>query len=328
MGLLSRLLGKKDDAAKSSSVSATPKSYEYDGPKMPQKPLTPREIEEMHAKLFPEKHKPVEPEPWWPLYDPESGKPLFPESLEDKFSAIPTDQPESPLFRLPPEVRAQIWSYAMGSQKLYLSSKKGRLVQAEKMNEFKWWPKRVLLHVPMICRAAYLESISCLYSKNTFCFGFGPDGTKVPLTSIDTLLPPQHIASIQHLEVGWHFIRGYTQYYDSHPQAWDISIVVCGPEGDEVWRDFCSKVVQLPNLKTLKIVVWTSGDRRAEFKGLEKETLAPLQQMKHLKEFNIFLPWPQDDKTLWKDAPFRISRKFEDRRTYGVSIPKYYNKGE
>ncbi|KAH7268120.1 hypothetical protein MRS44_011595 [Fusarium solani] len=323
MGLLSRLLGKKDAAAATSTDSTTPKPYEYDGPKIPQKPLTPREIEEMHAQLFPAKHEPVEPEPWWPLYDPESGKPLYEISLEDKFSATPADQPQSPLFRLPPEVRAQIWSYAMGSQKLYLTSKNERLIQAEKMNEFKWWPKRGLLNVPMICRAAYLESISCLYSNNTFCIGFGSNDIKVPLTSIDTLLPPQHIAAIQHLEVGWHFIRGYTQYYDSHPQAWDFSIVICSPDSDQVWNEFCAKMAQLSNLKTLKIVVWTSGDRRAEFKTLEKDTLAPLKQMKHLKDFNIFLPWPQDDKTLWQDAPFSISRRFEDRSTYGVSIPKY-----
>ncbi|KAJ4320269.1 hypothetical protein N0V84_005967 [Fusarium piperis] len=290
---------------------------------MPQKPLTPREIEEMHAELFPEKHQPVEPEPWNPLYDPESGKPLFPVSLEDKFSAILTHQPKSPLFRLPPEIRTQIWSYAMGSRKLYLTSKKERLVQAEKMNEFKWWPKQGLLNVPMVCKAAYLESISCLYSSNTFCFGFGSQGTKAPLTSIDTLLPSQHIAAIKHLEVGWHFIRGYTQYYDSHPQAWDISIVICTPDDDQVWYGFCFKMARLSNLKTLKIVVWTSGERRAEFQSLEKETLAPLQEMKHLEDFSVFLPWPQDDKTLWQDAPFSISRRFEDRSRYGVSIPEY-----
>jgi hypothetical protein len=55
MGLLSRLLGKKDAAAATSTDSTTPKPYEYDGPKIPQKPLTPREIEEMHAQLFPTK---------------------------------------------------------------------------------------------------------------------------------------------------------------------------------------------------------------------------------------------------------------------------------
>lgn len=175
----------------------------------------------------------------------------------------------------------------------------------------------------ILITTSYLESISCLYSNNTFCIGFGSNDNKVPLTSIDTLLPPQHIAAIQHLEVGWHFIRGYTQYYDSHPQAWDFSIVICSPDSDQVWNEFCAKMAQLSNLKTLKIVVWTSGDQRAEFKTLEKDTLAPLKQMKHLKDFNIFLPWPQDDKTLWQDAPFSISRRFEDRSTYGVSIPKY-----
>lgn len=170
---------------------------------------------------------------------------------------------------------------------------------------------------------SYLESISCLYSNNTFCFGFGSEGTKVPLISIYTLLPPQHIAAIKHLEVGWHFIRGYTQYYDSHPQVWDISVVICTPDDDQIWHDCCARMARLPMLKTLKIVVWTSGERRSEFESLEKEMLAPLQEMKHLDDLGIFLPWQQDDDTLWKGSPFSISRRFEDRSTYGVCIPRF-----
>ncbi|KAJ3458962.1 hypothetical protein MRS44_015035 [Fusarium solani] len=128
MDFLRRLLGRRDDSDSTSSPStSTAKSYEYAGPKLPQKPLTPREIEEMHAKLFPEKHQPVVSEPLKPLFDPETGKPLFPVSLEDKFSGVQTDQPQSLLFRLPPEVRIQIWRYAMGGQKIYLTAKKGRL---------------------------------------------------------------------------------------------------------------------------------------------------------------------------------------------------------
>ncbi|KAM6514038.1 hypothetical protein FALCPG4_015218 [Fusarium falciforme] len=324
MDLLRRLLGRGDGSGSRSSASAsTAQPYQYAGPKMPQKPLTPREIEEMHAKLFPEKHQPIVVESPKPLYDPETGKPLFPLSLEDKFSAVSTDQPQSILFRLPPEVRIQIWSYAMGGQKLYLTTKKGRLAQAEKMGEYKWWPKWWLLNVPMVCRAAYLESISCLYSQNTFCVGFGSEGTKAPLISIDTLLPPQHSASIRHLEVGWHFTRGYSQYFDSHPQAWDFSIVICAPEDDQAWLDFCAKLPQFPSLKTLKIMVWTSGAQRTQFKALEKDTLAPLQELKHLEDFQIFLPWKQDDRSLWRDALFKVSRRFKDRSTYGVSIPQW-----
>lgn len=157
MGLFNRLFGKGDGATSESTDSAsttTAKPYKYEGPKMPQKPLTPREIEEMHAKSFPEQQEPVESKPWGPLYDSESGKPLFPVSLEDKFSAAPADQPRSPLFRLPLEVRSQIWSLAMGNRKLYLTSKRESLVQAEKMNEFTWWPKQGLLNVPLVCKAA------------------------------------------------------------------------------------------------------------------------------------------------------------------------------
>ncbi|KAM5344055.1 hypothetical protein ACJ41O_012592 [Fusarium nematophilum] len=319
MGLLRRLFGRPPDVSTSSGpTDSTSKPYKYEGPKIPQKPLTPREIEEMHAKLHPENRDLAVSAPPKPLYDPSSGRPLFPMSLDMKFSATPTHgQEQSSLFSLPREVRLRIWYYAMGSQKLYLTAKDGRLVQADKMNELGWWPKRGLLNLPMVCRAAYIETIACLYSGNTFCVGFGHQGTKLPLTSLETMLPPQHIASIRHVEVGWHFIRGCSQYYDSHPQAWDLSITICAPDGDEVWNEFCAKLTQLSNLKTLKIVVWTSGDLRAQFMALEKDTLAPLMEIDHLEQFSIFLPWLKGHDTAWQDAPFSISRSFEDRRRFG-----------
>lgn len=57
------------------------------------------------------------------------------------------------------------------------------------------------------------------------------------------------------------------------------------------------------------------------FTSKERELLAPLAKIRHLKHFQIILPWKQEDSTLWDDAPFSISREFKNVERFGVSIP-------
>lgn len=166
-----------------------------------------------------------------------------------------------------------------------------------------------------------MESISYLYSNNTFCFGFGQASSKLALTSLDTMLPKQHIACMRHMEIGWHLYGGVSQYYDSHPQAWDISLDVPAPETESLWNKVCAELVKNPHVRTLRIVVWLSGSGRAQLVEKERGMLAPLLAMKHLEQFDVHLPWNQDDPSLWSDAPFRVSRRFKVKEMYGVSIP-------
>lgn len=166
-----------------------------------------------------------------------------------------------------------------------------------------------------------MESISYLYSDNTFCFGFGQASSKSALTSLDTMLPKQHIASMQHIEVGWHLFGGVSQYYDSHSQAWDITLDVPAPETETLWNNVSAELIKLSHLRTLRIVVWTSGDGRAQLVGMERDMLTPLSVMEHLERFDVHLPWKQDDTEMWNDAPFKISRRFRVKDMYGVSIP-------
>lgn len=166
-----------------------------------------------------------------------------------------------------------------------------------------------------------MESISYLYSDNTFCFGFGQASSKLALTSLDTMLPKQHVAAMRHIEVGWHLFGGVSQYYDSHPQAWDITLDVPAPETEALWNNVCAELVKLSHLRTLRIVVWLSGDGRAQFVKMERLMLAPLLAMGHLERFDIYLPWNQDDPSLWNNAPFRVSRRFKVKEMYGVSVP-------
>ncbi|QPC70871.1 hypothetical protein HYE68_001623 [Fusarium pseudograminearum] len=167
----------------------------------------------------------------------------------------------------------------------------------------------------------YVESISSLYSANTFCFGFGQASSKSALMSLSTMLPKQHIPFIKHIEVGWHLYAGVSQYYDSHSQAWDISMDVPAPETETLWNNVCVGLIGMTYLRTLRIVVWLSGDGRARFIEKESDMLAPLVVMRHLQRFDVHLPWKQDDTELWKDAPFRVSRDFRVKEMYGVSIP-------
>ncbi|EWG54962.1 hypothetical protein FVEG_13043 [Fusarium verticillioides 7600] len=314
MDFLNRLLGRTTDT-----------KYKYRGAKLPEKPLTPREIEEMHRKLHPDTHVDNAAEPK-PIFDSRDWNVPYTQSLEEKFSAVGSlqdAQSGSLLFsKLPLEVRTQIWRLVVGNHKVHLTVHHGRLKQSSFESEnYQWLPQRGLLRVPLVCRAAYMESISYLYSDNTFCFGFGQASSKSALTSLDTMLPKQHITSMQHIEVGWHLYAGVSQYYDSHPQAWDITLDVPAPETETLWNNVSAELVKLSHMRTLRIVVWLSGDERGQFVERERDMLAPLLVMGFLERFDVHLPWKQDGAKLWNDAPFTVSRHFRVKVMYGVSIP-------
>jgi hypothetical protein len=330
MDLLNRLLGRKTKA-----------KYKYRGAKLPKEPLTPREIEEMHRKLYPYTHV-DRGEELKSILDTSDWSVPYTRSLEETLPTIDLlyqAQSKSLLFRiLPLEVRMQIWRLVIANHKVHLTAHRGRMKQYVFQSEgYQWLPQRGLLKIPLLCRAAYaflqfdqqaaltllryIESISYLYSDNTFCFGFGQTSYKAALTSLDAILPKQHIASMRHIEVGWHLYAGVSQYYDSHPQAWDTTLDVPAPETEEYWNNVCTEIVKLWHLRTLRIVVWLSGDRRGQFVEREKDMLAPLLVMGHLDRFDIHLPWKQSDPELWNDAPFSVSRRFRVKEMYGVSIP-------
>lgn len=155
MDFLKRLFGRNPDT-----------NCKYRGDKLPREPLTPREIEEMHRKLYPDTHiyNAAQPKEQKPIFDPGDWSVPYTRSLEEKFSASSADsslqkaQSKSLLFsRLPPEVRMQIWRHAIGNHKIHLTVHRGRLRQsAFESNDYKWWPQIGLLRVPLVCRAAYV----------------------------------------------------------------------------------------------------------------------------------------------------------------------------
>ncbi|KAJ8104718.1 hypothetical protein ONZ43_g7716 [Nemania bipapillata] len=283
-------------------------------------PLTPREIEELHRILSP---------------PPPVTKPVTPSSISTRERSprtptnhmLPETQAQSDLFCLPAEVRAQIWRYVIGGRKIYLAVKGGKLVQQGNIQRPYWRHVNGLLNVPLICRTSYLESVNLLYSENTFCFGFGSAGSsKDFFTQADTLLLPQCVAAMTSLEVGFHLSGGYSQYYDSHPQAWDISLEITAPEPLCNWNSVFKALVQMKQLRSLVVVVWASGDRRHEFKAREPELMDIPTRMKGLRKFDVWLPWEEEEEdetgfpqhTDRKSIPYVVKRSFEDRERFGT----------
>lgn len=122
MGLLDRFRSKQgttgnklgDSALKDPKTPAQKQSYTYDGPSLPKKPLTPQEIEELHAKIYPKKHEPEVLKPPRPQFNPQDYNGPLAVALDKKgltaSNQYTYSQSQSLLFsRLPREVRMQIW---------------------------------------------------------------------------------------------------------------------------------------------------------------------------------------------------------------------------
>ncbi|KAJ2979041.1 hypothetical protein NUW58_g7306 [Xylaria curta] len=286
-------------------------------------PLTPREIEELHRILSP------------PSAATKPGSSSSATAIDRSLRTptnhmLPEAQLQSDLFCLPAEVRTQIWRYAIGGRKIHLAVKDGKLVQQSNIQRPYWRGIKGLLSIPLLCRTSYLESINLLYSENTFCFGFGSSGSSHDFfTQADTLLLPQCVAAMTSLEVGFHLSGGYSQYYDSHSQAWDITLEITAPEPLCNWNSVFKALSQMKQLRSLVVVVWASGDRRHEFMAREPELMDIPTRMTGLKKFDVWLPWEEDDDGVPaqhadnEPKPYIVRRKFEDRERFGVSVPNW-----
>ncbi|KAI0490789.1 hypothetical protein F4859DRAFT_22541 [Xylaria cf. heliscus] len=286
-------------------------------------PLTGREIEELHRILSP-------PPPGNKPGTSSSTTAMSRSLRTPTNEMLPEVQAQSDLFCLPAEVRAQIWRYAIGGRKIYLAVKGGKLVQQSNIQRPYWRGVRGLLNIPLLCRRSYLESINLLYSENTFGFGFGSAGSSSDFfTQADALLLPQCVAAMTSLEVGFHLSGGLSQYYDSHPQAWDISLEIVAPEPLCNWNSVFKALAGMKQLRSLVVVVWASGDRRHEFMAREPELMDIPMGMTGLRKFDVWLPWEDEDEGAPSQPaeqgsrPYVVRRNFEDRQRFGVSVPNW-----
>ncbi|GAP91552.1 hypothetical protein SAMD00023353_6500420 [Rosellinia necatrix] len=295
--------------------------------------LTPRETVNLQQALT---GKPP-PSEWAPKRDPAALRranagPASSRRRADTNEMPPAAQARSPLFRLPPELRRQIWAYVVGGRTVYWSTSECYLVQQSDMQEPYWRGVRGLLTVPLLCRKSYQESIDLVYSQNTFGAGFGSSSDagsiKELFEQMVVDLRPERVASIRSLEIGFHLAEGVTQYYDSHPQAWDISLNIPSPVSYKEWDSVCAAVANMKGLRRLVVVVWASGDRRHEFRAREADMMKIPAGMTGLEKSEFWLPWNVDPSISRElvgeiQGTYIVKRDFEDRTRFGVSVPNY-----
>lgn len=79
------------------------------------------------------------------------------------------NQRESPLLRLPSELRNEIYQYVLGGHTYDLPMESGGQPGTQ-------LPERPMdLSLPLACRQTYLEALPIIYSHNTFAFEYGYD---------------------------------------------------------------------------------------------------------------------------------------------------------
>ncbi|KAI1173827.1 hypothetical protein F4777DRAFT_422806 [Nemania sp. FL0916] len=242
---------------------------------------------------------------------------------------LPAVQGQSRLFRLPGELRQEIWRLAVGGRKIYMITEKDYVTQESRLDDPYWRRLNGLLTVALLCRQSYLESITLLYSENTFAVGFGSGGTNLEFfKQMRVDLRPKYVEAISSLEIAFHLAEGYTQYYDSHPQAWDLSLQIHAPCSVDEWISAFEAVSELKGLKKLVVVVWASGTQRHQFRHREADMMKIPATMAGLQKFEFWLPWEQDPSIKAElvgenQGTYNVNREFEDRELFGVSVPKY-----
>jgi hypothetical protein len=83
---------------------------------------------------------------------------------------------ESPLLRLPPEVRNVIWTFAVGVDLVFIRQKSKRPLRAKgygvafdgQIRRFEDDRQLAAFHLPEVCRQIYAETATLAYSTNTF----------------------------------------------------------------------------------------------------------------------------------------------------------------
>ncbi|KAI1330674.1 hypothetical protein F5Y16DRAFT_362371 [Xylariaceae sp. FL0255] len=298
--------------------------------------LTPRETLDIQ-KAISNKPPPSEWKTSMPLHRVRAGVKRKPSN-----EIIPVPQKRSHLFHLPLEIRHEIWRLALGGSTIHLATRKCYVVQEDDIQEPYWRHKNHLLSVALLCRQSYLESITLLYSENTFAVGFGSgggsyigrDGMELSGTNeeffkqIHVDLRPKCVAAIRSLKIGFHLSEGYSQYYDAHPQAWDLSLHIRAPCSVSGWANVFKAVTELKGLKELVVVVWASGSQRHRFRAHEEEMMKIPATMKGLNKFEIWLPWEQDpsikDKLIGEmEETYVVKRDYQERERFGVNVPNY-----
>ncbi|KAJ9641995.1 hypothetical protein H2201_004530 [Coniosporium apollinis] len=227
----------------------------------------------------------------------------LPEHSSGVLSEKPTqrtyDQQQSRLFKLPLELREQIYREVLSGPPIHIIRKQKKLGHL-----------RCKAIRPEDCPVKYSESINILYTHNTFSLN---DLDSLRYLS-STLIPPR-LALIKTLHLHWSFTEPlydivhelfrdaglYTSLYPPHDEAtWE-----------ECWRIIST---QMTGLREIRVAI-TDGPGRWD-ETQERKMLEPLRKvnMSSGGSFEIALPW-QGTYRHARDAPFTIVRPVPDDDT-------------
>lgn len=239
------------------------------------------------------------------------------------------EQTDSLLFKLPLELRELIYLALLGDKTLHIVRKDRRLghlrCKVNKADPYSRCPVQLgrlqtdarhscwgsynrdgiwannkqpsdgdILPFLRTCRRAYSETISMLYSTNTFSFH---DLDCIRYFSASIL--PKRFDIIRSLDVQWHF-----RWPSYNTLAQRLLATTMYPPHDEAsWEDCWRIIASMKGLKKIQVSIRDSSNISDE----EKEgcMLAPLYQVVHIPDFTVSLDWIGPT---WSNSVFKVVR--------------------
>ncbi|KAG9233044.1 hypothetical protein BJ875DRAFT_465157 [Amylocarpus encephaloides] len=221
----------------------------------------------------------------------------LPSSASDKQTTA--SQSHSALLSLlPAEIRDQIWELCVTGHALHLQLCSGRLWQKLPSTSEGWEPKRGLLSLPLTCRQIYSESITLLYSGNTFAFSFPP-----VILHLDRVILPRRLSCLTDIRFTWTL--------ENLPTPADT---VKWSKWVAIWQVLAS----WPRLRRLRVEfkvinMWDASGDLLDFALQEAEWLEPLSVVDQPEIFRLYLPWRAlPGSQVEARGPFEITRIHED----------------
>ncbi|KAF2491401.1 hypothetical protein BU16DRAFT_565103 [Lophium mytilinum] len=145
------------------------------------------------------------------------------------------------------------------------------------------------------CRQVYSEAIPLLYSTNTFSF-IDLDC----LRHLSATILPSRFNAIKSLTIEWYLTW---PLYDDFAQRMLFSTSLYPPHDEATWEEIWRIIAGMKGLQRLRVDLnYFDGFRDNE---CEQKMLAPLRQIKGVKNFTVYLGWKGKEVI---GAPFKLTR--------------------
>jgi len=238
--------------------------------------------------------------------------------VEDENAASSAGQSDSPLFRLPLNVREEIYKQVLGVSNIHMVTIKGGQILrhmrckcetcpgfASYVERGKWrreWTcdgtkyshdtNRVLTQLLRTCRQIYSEAIGLLYSSNTFSFR----EPKILQDFVARTLP-QRCASITtiHLDLKFALPPGIATDPVKYTADFD----------ENLWKPTWDALANLPGLQNIQIRIHLTDAPRPD----QQKSLTHLRQLKEnesLEKCRLYLPQEFLVEQWMLEAPFEV----------------------